>query len=420
MAVDVPPDAPTVDRLLDVAAALFWEKGYAATTTREIATALGIQQASLYFHIASKEDLLYQVFVSSLKQFLADVPAAVEEVECPLERVQALIHAHVAMLLTHQKRNVTMFTELRALSRPHRAEVHALRERYAKFVRSNLQNAQAAGRIRAEIPATYLALALLNILNWTALWFRTGKELSADQVADIFVTLYLRGAATPLVTGRLTVPSLEPEPRKAAFRVRKRPSTAENATQKRLLTAAVSLFSRKGYMATTTREVAALLGMQKASLYNHIESKEDLLYLTCKSSLESIRADVETAIREIHDPLERTRVLICAHVESLLRDFEEHTTTLAEMHALSPGRLAQITALRKGYVDFVRSVLQDAQNAGALRPDIGAKYLCLSLMGLMDRVLVWYRRRGPLSPAQLGQLLAVIFLTGVAVPGEIP
>jgi TetR/AcrR family transcriptional regulator, cholesterol catabolism regulator len=128
MAVDVPPDAPTVDRLLDVAAALFWEKGYAATTTREIATALGIQQASLYFHIASKEDLLYQVFVSSLKQFLAVVPAAVEEIACPLERVQALIHAHVAMLLTHQKRNVTMFTELRALSRAHRAEVHTLRE----------------------------------------------------------------------------------------------------------------------------------------------------------------------------------------------------------------------------------------------------------------------------------------------------
>jgi uncharacterized protein (DUF3820 family) len=55
-----------------------------------------------------------------------------------------------------------------------------------------------------------------------------------------------------------------------------------------------------------------------------------------------------------------------------------------------------------------------------LRQDIGAKYLCLSLMGLMDRVLVWYHRRGPLSPAQLGQLLAVIFLTGVAVPGEAP
>jgi AcrR family transcriptional regulator len=52
------PGAPTVDRLLDTAAGLFWEKGYAATTTREIAAALNIQQASLYYHMSSKEDLL--------------------------------------------------------------------------------------------------------------------------------------------------------------------------------------------------------------------------------------------------------------------------------------------------------------------------------------------------------------------------
>jgi uncharacterized protein (DUF3820 family) len=47
-----------------------------------------------------------------------------------------------------------------------------------------------------------------------------------------------------------------------------------------------------------------------------------------------------------------------------------------------------------------------------LRKDVEAKYLCLAVLGLMNRVLVWYRRRGALAPAQLGQLLATIFLTG--------
>jgi AcrR family transcriptional regulator len=182
----------------------------------------------------------------------------------------------------------------------------------------------------------------------------------------------------------------------------------------RLLDAAVALFSRQGYAATSTREVAALLGMQKASLYYHIESKEDLLYFICKSTLERVRADVEAAIQEVHDPLERTRVLICAHIESMLRDKDEHATTLTEMYALSPDRLAQIVALREGYVDLVRSVLHDAQKAGVLRDDLDVRYLNLGLLGLMNRVLVWYRRRGPLSPARLGQLLAVIFLTGAA------
>ena len=101
-----------MDRLLDTAADLFWEKGYAATTTREIAAALRIQQASLYYHMVSKEDLLYQLCISSLQQFLSDVPLALASADSPLKRIQTLIHTHVTTLLRHQKRNVAMLTEL--------------------------------------------------------------------------------------------------------------------------------------------------------------------------------------------------------------------------------------------------------------------------------------------------------------------
>ena len=400
------------DRLLDTAAALFWEKGFAATTTREIAAALGIQQASLYYHMASKEDLLYQIFVSSLQQFLTDVPPAVQPAECPLERIRMLIHTHVATLLRYQKRNVTMLTELRSLSPRHRTEVVALREKYTDFVRSTLQQGQAAGVIRSDISPALLCLALLNLLNWSARWFRPDRAPAADQLADIFFKLYLEGAIASRAHRPAMAPALEAQTKRPASRARRLLKPSENSTAERLLDAAVALFARKGYAATSTREVAALLGMQKASLYYHIESKEDLLYFICRSSLERIRSDVEQAIQEVRNPLERTRTLICAHIESMLRDAEEHSTNLAEMHALSPERLAQVVALREGYVDLVRSVLQEAQRAGALRTDIDVKYLSLSLLGLMNRMLVWYRRKGPLSPGQLGQLFAVLFLSG--------
>ena len=84
------PERSTAERLFDIAAALFWREGYAATTTREIATALGIQQASLYHHVASKEDLLYRICLSSLEPFLTDVPALVRETERPHERIHLL------------------------------------------------------------------------------------------------------------------------------------------------------------------------------------------------------------------------------------------------------------------------------------------------------------------------------------------
>jgi AcrR family transcriptional regulator len=353
--------------------------------------------------------------VSSLQQFLADVPAAVQKAAGPLDRIHLLIRAHVLTLLKYQKRNTTMLTELRSLSPRHRDGVVALRERYADFVRSAIEEAQAAGEIRPDIPAAYLCLALFNMLNWAARWFRQDRDPPAEQVAEVFFKLYLEGAASPRVHRSLPVPELD-HPSKIS-RLRRPTKPVENSTVERLLDAAVALFSRQGYAATSTREVASLLGMQKASLYYHIQSKEDLLYFICKSSLERIRADVETAIQEVPDLLERTRVLIVAHVESLLRDRDEHATTLAEMYALSKDRLAQIVALREGYVDLVRSVLRDAQKSGVLRDDIDVRYLSLGLLGLMNRVLVWYRRRGPMSPGQLGELLAVIFLTGV-VPAK--
>lgn len=419
----------TTDRLFDTAADLFWHKGYAATTTREIATAVGIQQASLYHHMASKEDLLHKICLSSLQRFLAEVPAAVNAVAGPLDRVRMVIRAHQATLLQNQQRNVTLLTELRALSVPHRKEVLALREKYERFVRSTIENAQAAGVIRKDIPAKYLGLALLSVLNHSALWFRKDQALQEEQLADVLTKVFLQGAATPVARGSfaargssaargsLSLPDLATGVNKNGARVRKRPkaeSNGHNPALARALDAAIGLFSRKGYTATSTREVAALLGIQKASLYYHISSKEDLLYMICRASLEQIRRDVKTAIQEVKDPLDRQRTLISSHIESLLRDADKHSVTFTEMHALSQDRLAQVLALRDAHEILVRSVLKEAQTAGVLRGDIDAKYLSLALLGMMNRVTVWYRRGGPLSPNQVGQLFAVIFLAGAA------
>lgn len=406
---------PTLERLFDTAATLFWEKGYAATTTREIATAVGIQQASLYYHFASKEDLFYQLCVSSLEQLRTDTQSALDEVRDPLGRIRSLIRAHLATLLTHQVRHVTMLTELRALSSRHHEEVLGLRKQYGSLVRSVIEEAQAAGVVRTDIPAQYLYLALLNVLNWAILWFRRDQELPADRLSGLFTPVFLDGAAAmraqiPLMS--LDVPS--GQKKRPASRARKFSDGAERPTAERMLNAAAALFSKKGYAATSTREIAALLRIQKASLYYHIESKEDLLYSICKSSLEQIRQDVGAAVQNVPDPLERTRILVRTHIESMLRDQDRHSATLSEMRALSKERLAHVISLRDAYEELVRTVLQEAQNAGALRGDIPVKYLCLILLGMVNRVEVWYRHSGALSPGELGEILAVIFLTGAA------
>ena len=184
----------TGGRLLDAAAKLFWNKGYASTTTREIAEILGVRKASLSHHIASKEDLLFEISVSSLERIIGETQAAIAGVDDPLERVRMLVHAHVASMIADQNKHSVMLTELRALSPARRTQIVTLRDEYEQLVASVLDGARKAGALRADIPVKYLSLSLLNLLNWSIFWFQLDGELSPDRWADYLTSLYLGGA----------------------------------------------------------------------------------------------------------------------------------------------------------------------------------------------------------------------------------
>ena len=180
----------------------------------------------------------------------------------------------------------------------------------------------------------------------------------------------------------------------------------------RLIAGAAELFAKHGYEATSTRSVATSLGLDKASIYYHVRSKEDLLYAICKSSIERLESEVEAALAGITDPVDRLNTLIVTQCSSLLRHQTEHATALAEVRALSPDRLAQIVSLRKRHQARVRQAIEAGQKAGAIRDDTPARFLGLMLEGLMDRTVLWYRGGDECKPAELGRYFAEIFLHG--------
>jgi AcrR family transcriptional regulator len=177
-----------------VAAQMFRARGYAGTTTRELANALAIRNASLYHHIGSKEDLLYRLCVHALSNIEAAVRPAIESARTPLERLEALVHAHVLNALANQDEHATMLIELRALSAERRSEVLHLRDRYEGLVRGAVGDAQAAGTLRGDVSAKHLTLSLLNLLNWTIFWFRPTGELTPEGLATLLWTVFFGGA----------------------------------------------------------------------------------------------------------------------------------------------------------------------------------------------------------------------------------
>lgn len=186
--------AETARQLRHGAAQLFWKNGYAATTIRELAELLGVQKASLYYHIAGKEDLLYDICVESLGNIHGAVIEALADEGDAHARVRAMIHAHVASMLDDKEKHATMLTELKALSPDRRAAVVELRDEYERLAREVISEAQEAGVLRSDMTAKELQLGLFNLLNWTIFWYRSGGGLAPEELAGKFESLFLDGA----------------------------------------------------------------------------------------------------------------------------------------------------------------------------------------------------------------------------------
>ena len=184
----------TSARVLSEAARLFRERGYGASTTRELSARLGINKASLYYHISSKEDLLHGICIESLRRVHEEVAAAIDAESEPRERIRALMRAHLHSMLTDLPMHSTMLLEGKALSGQKAEEVQAARDAYEKLVLQTVSKAQRAGALRKDVTAKHLTLGLLNLLNWSMAWWNPEGELSPGELADVLSDLYLNGA----------------------------------------------------------------------------------------------------------------------------------------------------------------------------------------------------------------------------------
>jgi GntR family transcriptional regulator of vanillate catabolism len=395
---------PTSELVLDAAAALFGEKGFSETTTRAIAARLNIHQASLYYHISTKEDLLYRINKLTLETVEQHVRRAIESHKNARNRLRASIHAHLQGLFENPNRALASISEYRSLSRAHRRELTGLRGSYSDLLDQEIAAAAKAGIVRKDIPVSVLRLALLNYLNWTPRWYHLSGTLPLDELAGIYGRVFFEGIAA-LDQPRPSLPQLQ------NFR-RTRTGPAHSGTLGKFVRTAAELFSKQGYASTSTRSISTLIGMEKATLYYHVKSKEDLLYLITKSSVEALQEDVEKALAGIACPFDQLALLIQAHCMSLLRDQTQHATALAEVRALSPGRLTEVVGLRKAYQKRIREIIKAAQKSGSVRTDVEPRYLASMLQGLLDRVVEWYQKGGVLGPADLSAYFCDLYLFG--------
>src|SRR4051794_4500438 len=183
-------DTPRRLQIEEAASALFRERGYAATSVRDIAQALNLQGGSLYAHMASKEDVLWSIVTRAADRFNAEVgPIAVSNAS-PVDRLRAMIRAHVGVVTSIQKDAAVFLHEWRFLSAERRAQMSARRDAYEALFRETISDGVARGEFR-KVDARLTTMAILSALNGIPTWYRPTGALTADQIADQHAELFL-------------------------------------------------------------------------------------------------------------------------------------------------------------------------------------------------------------------------------------
>ena len=179
------------------AARLFAEKGYHGTSIGDLADAMGMQKGSVYAHIESKQDLLWEIASGGAAAFHAALDAVPEDAAA-IERIRLALRAHLRVV-AEQLDIATVFTrEWRYLDDARRAEFIAERRRYEQRIRELFREGRDGGDLRSDLDAAAAALLFLSAANWAYTWLQPGRNTA--ELADRFFRLLvdgMRGYSTP-------------------------------------------------------------------------------------------------------------------------------------------------------------------------------------------------------------------------------
>jgi AcrR family transcriptional regulator len=185
----VTPDAAR--RLVIAAVEAFAERGYHATTTRDIASRAGMSPAALYIHYKTKEELLYQISKVGHECTLAMLRQARGTAAPPPERLADAVRHFVRWHAEHHTTGRVVQYELGALAPEHYTEITAMRRQTEEEIRSLIKDGVAAGDFDVpEVPGT--TLAVLSLCIDVARWFNPNGRRTPEEVGDLYVDLVLR------------------------------------------------------------------------------------------------------------------------------------------------------------------------------------------------------------------------------------
>ncbi len=182
----------TRDQILSAAAQIFRQKGYHAATMQDIADAVQIRKASLYYHVTSKQEILNELLDQAMDLLIEGMQEILKQPLSAEDRLRLAIETYLQALAEHPDLGTVLLLEYRSLDSAFRTHHQPRRDHFEGLWRELIGQAAEHGTFHTA-DASITAKALLGAINWSIIWFRPDGRLPADQVAGQIADLVLHG-----------------------------------------------------------------------------------------------------------------------------------------------------------------------------------------------------------------------------------
>ncbi|MBS1509119.1 MAG: TetR family transcriptional regulator [Bacteroidetes bacterium] len=190
--------------------------------------------------------------------------------------------------------------------------------------------------------------------------------------------------------------------------------TNENLSRKeQVIRSAAELFREKGYAAASMRDLAQKLGIEAASLYSHIKSKEEILHSLCFDMATEFRKSLEEVEKQKATSSEKLKKGIIGHIQVMAKDLTASAVFMNEHRHLSQPHLRDFLLLRINYINRFKTIIEEGVKNGEFKTNIDRKLAVMTLFSSLNWMPMWYDPSSNIDPLSLGQQLADMLVNGL-------
>ena len=185
-------------------------------------------------------------------------------------------------------------------------------------------------------------------------------------------------------------------------------------TKEGIIEAAARIFSEKGYHAASMQDIADAVNLQKASLYHHFSSKQEILAEILDHALDLLNTRLELVLGQSLSPDEKLRLSMVSYFQTIAENRNLSAVLLLELRALDPELKARQASRREKFERLWRDLIIEGNEQGIFN-NVDPSLTGRAILGVMNWSVTWYRSDGPRSAREIADLFADLLINGLRI-----